>query len=292
MRFQATGRVAAGAEAGAAPGSRPRRPPRTIFLDAVHKRSRCRGLPPAGRAGGAAPCRTSRGRASPSRWRRAPELPRPTMARRLEDLRGRGGHRYTIVEPVAHDQVMSCARSTTLAPRSPPHLPNRVLRISGGAELSVDQTHPREPDGRRPVRPHPQPSPGHARSKKDVFIEPPSPNTRWRLEDADLEAADPRSPAGASTTPARTTPPRRASRRRRSRRRRGGPRRRAGVQARRPRRRDTLGPLISARQRERVEGFLERTPGARRDRHRRREPERPASSSSRRSSAACARTTR
>ena len=55
----------------------------------------------------------------------------------------------------------------------------------------------------------------------------------------------------------------------------------------------TLGPLNSARQRERVEGFLERRPGPRRDRHRRQASRTaPASSSSRPSSPACTRTTR
>ena len=105
-----------------------------------------------------------------------------------------------------------------------------------------------------------------------------------------------RSPAPATTTPARTAPPRRGCWR--------GAKVYDDVVAGLAEQAQglvigdtlapetTLGPVNSARQRERVEGFLERRPDARRDRHRRQgRPSVPASTWSRRSSPGSSRTT-
>ena len=119
------------------------------------------------------------------------------------------------------------------------------------------------------------------------------------FDDADLEArGGRRSPARATTTPARTAPPRPACWR--------GARmhddvvealaeQARDVQARRHlRSRDDARPAqLRPPARAASNGFLERRPRPRAGRHRRqRSPTRPASSSSRRSSTACARTTR
>ena len=204
-----------------------------------------------------------------------------------------------VLKPAPNDAADARCGSAELAAE---FLPKGVLNVvAGGDETGAGARHPRrrrhglahrlgrdrqvDRRARRPTRSSACTSSSAARRRSSSSTTPTW-RPRWR-----------RSPAPATTTPARTARRRRACSPAEGLRRRRRRPRRAGARATRlgdtldPE--TTLGPLNSARQRERVEGFLERKPG-----HaevvtggKRARPAR-ASSSSRPSSAACARTTR